>query len=567
MIERRVMRLTTPGLLCSLAVAACSSGTGPHFRPCTVADTQITLAVNQPMTIDPAIDGGCMVFPATASAAAEYLLIPQLTSGVPGQTAGFRLVGDTILPAPVPSSMLPASSAAVGAAEAFHTFLRLGDERRSWGFAPEPGTGIQLPRSIAVAPPAMGSLRTFEVCAKTDCSRFNKVGARVRATGNKVVIYIDTLAPSGGLDSVALDSIARVFDQQLYPVDTAAFGRESDIDSNSVVMVLMTNTVNKLVTKTQCNQSGFIAGFFFGLDIDPAYRNDSRSNKGEIFYSIVADPMGTLSCPHTATDVEKFVPVTFIHEFQHMISFNQHVLVHGTGGEVLWLNEGLSHYAEELGGRSYAAVPDGTVTDCTSGTTECRFYAGDLIDAYQYMDSVTAHFLLPTAGIGSLAERGAAWMFVRYVVDQYAAGNTMAAWNVVTRSLDGTAQTGAQNIATVTGTPFETVVTRWALALDVTDRAGIPSYLQYASWNFHAVYAALHTRDSTTFFKSAYPLVPLVFPGRGISLGGTLRAGSGIYIRATQPPGDPGFTISFTAPNGAPINSAFGPRLTVMRLQ
>jgi len=47
------------------------------------------------------------------------------------------------------------------------------------------------------------------------------------------------------------------------------------------------------------------------------------------------------------------VPVTFIHEFQHMISFNQHVLVgNSVNGEVLWLNEGFSHYA-----KSWAAGP------------------------------------------------------------------------------------------------------------------------------------------------------------------------------------------------------------------
>src|SRR6185295_1314733 len=229
-------------------------------------------------------------------------------------------------------------------------------------------------------------------------------------------IYVDTLAPPGGLDSLSLDSIANTFDQRLYAVDTAAFGRESDIDSNSVVLVLMTNTVNKLVTASECNASGgsFVAGFFFGADLDPAFRNDSRSNKGEVFYSIVADPAGTLSCVHTRADVEKFVPVTFVHEFQHMISFNQHVLERGGSGEVLWLNEGLSHYAEELGGRSYALVPDGRVTNCILGTVECRFYVGDLINAYDYLsDSTGAHYLLPTAGIGSLTERGAAWLFVR----------------------------------------------------------------------------------------------------------------------------------------------------------
>src|SRR5213594_3239727 len=544
MLAKRLVRLSrlTAGSLCLLVggAAACSSGTAPPIRRCTAADAAVNLTVNQYVSIDPATVSGCSVFPATTALAAEYLVVPQLTSGVPGQTAGFRLNGDTILPAP---SAPIQPSAELGIAEQFHMFLRLGDEHRWWGFAPEPSAGAaggpRLQPSATASPPGMNSLRTFQVCAKTDCSRFDRVGARVRALKTKVAIYVDTLAPAGGLDSTALDGIATTFNQRLYAIDTAAFGRESDIDSNTVVLVLMTNTVNKLVTASACNASGgsFVAGFFFGADLDPAYRNDSRSNKGEVFYSIVADPLGKLSCAHSAAQVQLSVPVTFIHEFQHMISFNQHVLARGSTGEVLWLNEGLSHYAEELGGRSYALAPDGQVTDCTIGTTECSFQIGDLLDASEYLDSTSRHFLLPAAGIASLAERGAAWLFVRYVVDRYTAGSTMLDWNTVTRSLVGTAQTGAQNIASVTGDPFTTVVSRWTLANYVTDRGGAPAELQYDSWNLHSVYSSLHTQRPNTF-KNFYPLVPTISPGRLVHLSGTLRAGSGIYHLATQPPGD-----------------------------
>jgi hypothetical protein len=547
--------------------AACPSSTQPTIRPCTAADAAVNLAVNEYVSIDPAPDSGCAVFPATTTLAAEYLVVPQLTSGIPGQTAAFRLGGDTILPAP--SAPAPREATALPAAERFHTYLRLGDERRSWGFAPNADAETRLPQTAATSsPPGMNSLRIFQVCAKTDCTRFDRVGARVRALKAKVAIYVDTLAPAGGLDSTALDSIANTFEQRLYAIDTAAFGRESDIDSNTVVLVLMTNTVNKLVTTAECNTGGgFVAGFFFGADLDPAFRNDSRSNKGEVFYSIVADPAGTLSCAHSTLEVKTFVPVTFIHEFQHMISFNQHVLVRGNpGGEVLWLNEGLSHYAEELGGRSYALVPDGQVTDCTVGATECRFYGGDLLNAYEYMDSTSRHFLLPTAGIGSLAERGAAWLFVRYVVDQYAAGNAMTDWNTLTRAMVSTSQTGAQNIASVAGIPFTTVASRWALANYVTDRGGAPPELQYTSWSLHAVYSSLHAQRPNTF-KSVYPLVPTLSAGRDVNVSGTLRAGSGIYHRATQPAGDPGFTLSFTPPNGGSIGANTLPRLNVIRIQ
>ncbi len=546
-------------------MGACSSGTAPQIRRCTAADAAVTLSVGEYVSIDPGPGSGCSVFPATAALAAEYLIVPQLTAGIPGQTAGFRLNGDTILPAPS-APVQPAAEPSL--AERFHTYLRLGDERRSWGFAPEPGGGRRPQASSAAAPPSMNDLRKFQVCAKTDCSRFDSVWAQVRAVNGKVAIFVDTLAPPGGLDSASLDAIATTFDQRLYAIDTAAFGRESDIDSNTVVLVLMTNTVNKLVTANECNASGgaFVAGFFFGADLDPAFRNDSRSNKGEVFYSIVADPGGTLSCPHSTLEVERFVPVTFVHEFQHMISFNQHVLLRSGTGEVLWLNEGLSHYAEELGGRSYAASPGGKINDCTIGTTDCRFYGGDLIDAYEYLDTTSKHFLLPTTGIASLAERGAAWLFVRYMVDRYSAGTTRADWDTLTRSLVGTAQTGAQNIAAVTGDPFPTVVSRWALANYLTDGLGVPPELQYVSWNLHAVYSSLHTQNSNAFPK-VYPLVPTVSAGRDVNLSGTLRAGSGIYHRATQPPGDPGFTLSFTAPNGAPLNPATMPRLNVIRLQ
>src|SRR5947209_4735811 len=560
-----------PLWLLAAAIAACSSGTEPHLRPCTAKGDSVVLAIpGAYRSIDAVLDSGCTVFPANGTPSTlEYLVVPQFATGVPGTSGSFRLGGDTILPAPGPSAGIgePTPSPALQ----FHDFLRLGEERRSWGFAPNRDDMAQAsPRGPAVqaGPPALNDQRTFMVCARLDCSTFTRVIARVRAVQSKVAIYVDTLAPAGGLGSTQLDSIARTFDQRLYAIDTAAFGRESDIDTNSVVLVLMTNVVNKLVSASVCLKTGFVAGFFFGLDLDPQFRNDSRSNKGEVFYSIVADPTGKLSCKHSVIDVQRFVPVTFIHEFQHMISFNQHVLVRSGSSEVLWLNEGFSHYAEELGGRSYETQPDAPVSSCVIGTTQCRFYGGDLIDAYTYLDSTGKHFLLPTSGIGTLAERGAAWMFVRYVVDRYSGGTTAAQWNAFTRRLLQTTNTGAQNVAAVTGVPFETVVSRWALANYVSDLPGFaaPPELKYDSWSYRSTFASLNAQVDTVF-KKPFPLVPTVSEGRSVLLTGTLRAGSGIYHRATQSPGDPGFTLQFTSANGGLFNVSLVPRLNVIRIR
>jgi hypothetical protein len=361
----------------------------------------------------------------------------------------------------------------------------------------------------------------------------------------------------GGLDSAALDTLATLFETRLYPTDTAAFGRESDIDTNSVVMVLMTNTVNKLVTSAACASTGFVAGFFYGVDLETSLPN---SNKGEVFYSIVADPGGTLSCAHSTTLVQRIVPVTFIHEFQHMISYNQHALLRGGDGEVLWLNEGFSHYAEELGGRTYAP-----------GTPEfSRFTIGNLYNAYQFLDSVRFKFLLPTAGIGSLPERGAAWLFVRYLVDQYAADTTVQSWNTFTRQMLATSDVGAANIANRTGDTFTGVVTRWAMANWVSDLPGFPApnQLKYRSWVFRTTYDSLQADPQVgSSFPKGFPLTPTFSAGRAVNLTGTLHAGSGTYHRALQGPSTPGFTLLFSTSSGGPLDPALVPRLNVIRIR
>jgi hypothetical protein len=217
----------------------------------------------------------------------------------------------------------------------------------------------------------VGSLRTFRVCATLTCSSFKTVAARVQSLGTHIAVYVDTLAPTNGLTPADLDTLGALFDGRLYPLDTTAFGRESDVDSNGVVIVLMTGVVNALVTKTQCNASGFIAGFFFAADLDPTVR--TQFNDGEVFYSVVADPGGTLSCAHTVTDVKRSTPVTFTHEFQHMISFVQHVLVNAGNTEDGWLDEGLSKYAEELAGRSYLPGDSASFS---------QYAINDVFDAY-----------------------------------------------------------------------------------------------------------------------------------------------------------------------------------------
>ena len=547
-------RIALSTILGGLALSACSSGdaAGPGLPSCGAHGTQLALAVGAYTSIDPATDSGCVTFAAnTAPDTAEYLVLPWSGGGAPSSTAPFKLQSATpVASAIAMSRFAPAPSGTRGAtALAFDHFLReLGRSRRyppAGRSAPAVSAGVPQP-SPAAGPPVVGSKRAFRVCADAHCLTTVNVRAVAQAVGAHIAIYIDSLAPSPGLSAADLDSLKTVFDTRLYALDTVTFGHVSDVDSNTVVIVLMTNQVNKLTPKSQCT-SGYIAGFFFPGDLDPAFA--ASYNNGEIFYSIVADSTGTLSCAHKPSDVRYGTPVTFTHEFQHMISFVEHVLVRNGNSEEGWLDEGLSKYAEEIAGRSFG-----------DNAHFSQYAFGDAYDSYQYLLATGDSPLLIPADNGTLAMVGASWLFTRYIVDQF--GDSLPG------KLVRTTLTGASNVAAQTGQPFTQTVSRWAVANWVSDLPGFsaPSELQYKSWHFRTTFSSLHSQDSTDF-PLAYPLVPPRSGGNAVNISGTLRTGSGQYLRAVQQAGAAAFTLHFSANGTTAVSPSVVPRLNILRIR
>src|SRR3989454_8509316 len=80
-------RFTVSSVLGSLALtAACSNSAGPGALPsCGARGTQLSLAVAQYSSFDPASDSRCVTFAAhTPVDTAEYLLLPWSGGGTPG---------------------------------------------------------------------------------------------------------------------------------------------------------------------------------------------------------------------------------------------------------------------------------------------------------------------------------------------------------------------------------------------------------------------------------------------------------------------------------------------------
>jgi hypothetical protein len=399
---------------------------------------------------------------------------------------------------------------------------------------------------VTVAP-AIGSSRTFRVCATLTCTTFASVTATAQSVGAHVAIYVDPSAPPGGLDSAYIDSLQHTFDQRVFAVDTAAFGRESDIDTNGVVVVLMTGVVNKLVTPAQCLSTGYITGFFYPGDLVAS--NPLPHTPGEVMYTLVPDPAGALSCAHSRARVEQVLPPTLLHELEHMINFNQHVLVRQGSQEEVWLDEALAKYAEELGGRTF--LPG-------DSASFYNYADGDLFDAYEYLQAPGDHYLVTTTD-QDLGDVGAGWLLMRYVVDQFGPA--------ITPKLVQTSATGVDNLSLQTGMSFPVLAARWALANWVSDLPGFtaPPELRYSSWQFRATFNSLNAQNPGRYTQS-FPLVPAVANG-SVSLSGVLRAGSGVYVRCKQPPGAPSFTLEFGAPGPKLLAPVMVPRLEVVRVR
>ncbi len=557
------MRSSRSSLLAALGgflVIGCSDGTGPGdpiVLECTDASAEV-LAVGEHRILNPLQDDACVRLPQAGASGAEHLYVPVATEGEEtneGISAPFSLTGSSVATAAPPalqSPLLRAFRAPLAAGD-FHRRLRA--QERALSESPSAALFSQgrAARSAAV-PPAVGEPRTFDVCATRECTTFTQVAATAEAVGDKVAIFVDDAAPPGGYSSVELADVGTLFDDFLYPIDTIAFGRESDIDANGVVIVLLTHRVNAL--SPDCNSTGsVILGYFFGADLLPRSSGNPGSNEAEIFYGLVPDPANP-DCDVSLDFARSRLPVTFIHEFQHMISFNQHVLIRGGRSEDTWLNEGLSHFAEELGGR---LVPD---VECpVTGSCRRDFLEGNIENAFEYLTSPEDHFLIePGSSSGELAERGANWLFVRWLADQFAGDSVLG--TDLTHRLVATNLLGAANVSAQTGGAFSIIVPQWQMANYLDDLPGFsePSArLRYKTWNF---------RDPVQTLGHAYPLAPDVTDGPGYSHTGVLRAGSGRHVLVTQGSNAGAVDLRLTAPSGAePVSSQADARIGLVRVR
>ncbi|MGH7524008.1 MAG: hypothetical protein ACREK8_06855 [Gemmatimonadales bacterium] len=550
-------------ILALALVAGCSSdpgndtgGPSDNLATCSASgSTPIALAVGEFRTIDASQQGDCIFLPGGATAQ-EYVVVGYSGFGIStsgGSEASYALQSVAGIPAPAAqfgggslgTAALPGSVPSTAA----QFELNLRRVERELAANPLIRPSLRQPPAAA---PAVGDKDSFNVCATAACSSFVRVGATVKYAGNPGVIYLDDHVADGAetIEPSDIQQLGALFDDYLYPTDTTAFGRESDINNDQHIAILLTPAVNNLTT--DCS-NGRIIGFTFSNDLLPGA---AGSNRREMFYTITTSAP-TAKCKGVSrASALAALPPTLIHEMQHMISFNQHVLLRFGRDQDVWLNEGLSHFAEELGWRT---VPSSQCTDCFS-----VFAGGDVGNAYSYLANTDGQFLIaPEATDGTLAERGAAWLFVRWLADHFSTDTLLG--TEFTRSLEASGTVGATRIEQVTGVDFPTLVGEWQLANWTDNLPGFPQggLLDYRTWNFRQVFAD----NFQVLFPKLFPLTP-DSTGGAYSHTGVLPAGSGRMVRFQLAAGSPGATVRLAASlGGATLTSTIVPWLAVVRTQ
>ncbi len=336
----------------------------------------------------------------------------------------------------------------------------------------------------------------------------------VRTTGN-AIYYVDQSVLSE-IPNGSLNGLIDGFEAQI-PIERGLFGDESDVDQNSTLSVLFSPAVNRLGAEA----GGFVTGFFYGGDLFPAQGN-SPSNQGEILYVCVPDPKGTWGVPLPLEFwMSNIAPAVLPHEFQHMISFNQKVIQQGVAPEEPWLNEGISHFVEDL-----QPVPGINPGSIGVGNLQAMFSK----TGNENPSRVSLYLHSPqsnpfTAGI-ALAQRGGTYLALKYFFEQANLGRYPGAANgqELLQKLLQSPKRGVDNLAGSMGWEFKDLLLDFfaALAVSSTEISADPRY------KFQGICLTCEQDDNRGTKLSGVKTVPL----SGTTGNGNIASPGGIFFKS-----------------------------------
>jgi hypothetical protein len=480
---------------------------------CSAAGAAPQLAVGDSITVRGA--GASLLCLDGMASGAEYVVMPFYGTTQQETTVGVRLVPSGVRPVAGPPLPSLAPSFSVAGAPGrndggFHT--RLNERSRAHLNKLAPGVrAAQRARTggarmaLQQTTPTVGGLLQINVSTKADntgnpCVITDYRTGRIEAVGSRAVILSDTANPDGGFTPADYQHIAATFDTLVYPVNVQTFGAPHDMDANERVIIFYTRAVNEL---TPANANYIVGGYFYGRDLFPKTETTGfdacpGSNASEMFYMLAPDPTGEVNGNARSTTYVRNSTVGVVgHEFQHLISASRRLyIVPGVGGtswsEDAFLNEGLSHIAEELLFYHRAQLAPrmnlgGPLMDqqrTADAFNEFQRSNHNRFGQYLQNPDQDSPYDRAFGEEDDLATRGASWGFLRWAADQRA-GNDQALWYALVNSNE----VGLANLEAELGKNPIDLFRQFSVGL-YTDDAVVPTPAPFThpSWNYRTLY-------------------------------------------------------------------------------
>jgi len=409
---------------------------------------------------------------------------------------------------------------------------------------PRPRSAPLSPRFLTNIPanPTVGTIIQINGNLSGNACTAPKVlrGATVIAVLNKTIVLSDVTSPAGGFTNQEMIDFGTAFDTLGYGLDTLNFGTPTDIDGNGRVAILFTPSVNSIPAPA----GAVVGGLFAGRDLEPV-ATCVASNEGEMFYMPVPDPNQTINGNYAdKTEVGRAILPTLVHEFQHLINAGRRQYINNApSAEEIWLNEGLSHIAEELLYYRMSGNTPGSNIDLT--VIQSSQAQIDAINTYQFDNLVRAGLYMrapetnsPYGQTDLLEMRGAIWQLLRYSADRKG-GVEANTW----QALVNTTASGQANFNAVFGN-ITTNARDWAVAQFADDAGlGLAANFTNPSWNFRSVLPVIFP---------PYPLLTHPLLSTPVTL--TLYGGGAAYLRFSVAANTPAI-VSGNA-SGQPVPSA-----------
>ncbi|MEX2472847.1 MAG: Ig-like domain-containing protein [Gemmatimonadota bacterium] len=370
------------------------------------------------------------------------------------------------------------------------------------------------------------------------------VEAVVRYVGQSVAFLEDVDNPSGGFTRGEYEAFDDFLTATTMDVITDYFGNFEDVDENEVVLVLLSQEVNKREN---------LAGFVFSGDLAPlAGFQCAAGNDAELFYGLAPDSVGNANPdrPITKDQLELIYPPLIAHELTHVLQFTAAFTTSGVI-QSSWQLEGGATLAEQLVGyevfdhgprqnlgpsawNAGADIQDDVPDWYRDWVVDMAFYFG-----FQGNDPPLAAAPEECSWIGREDEGNTGPCENRRAV--YGVPSTLLRWVLdlggsdelddvaLMRQMTFSSSSGLETLEGATGADRLDLLVPFAVTLWADGNPALPAGEQdwFESWNIYGIYDALSNQDAG--------LRPYTSSAPAPDLEVAVRAASSAYLEWTAP--------------------------------